>query len=137
MLWNQCRNTHSALMLTLSLVSCMKCPLDSSLRIIICLLKIPVTNATRVSSHISLAVYLRFLSDDMKMMHQMTLSDVCVMVIKLLTASLVSLWQSLLEPFSKLLSFVLQYGVFSLSYLVEICGLCYKTFSKVNKPSCQ
>lgn len=66
-----------------------------------------------------------------------TLSDVCVKVIKLITASLVSLWQSLLEPFSKLLSFVLQYGVFSLSYLVEICGLCYKTFSKVNKPLCQ
>jgi len=44
------------------------------------------------------------------------------------------LLQSLLDPFSKLLSFVLQYGVFSLSYLVEICGLCYKNFSKVNKP---
>lgn len=39
--------------------------------------------------------------------------------------------QSLLEPFSKLLSFVIQYGVFSLSYLVELCGLCYKAFNKV------
>ncbi|TRY55538.1 hypothetical protein DNTS_003662, partial [Danionella cerebrum] len=62
----------------------MSCPLDSSLRVIICLLKIPLANATR----------------------------------------------SLLEPCSKLLSFVLQYGVFSLSYLIELCGLCYKTFSK-------
>lgn len=44
-------------------------------------------------------------------------------------------WQSLLEPSSKLLSFVIQYGVFSLSYLVELCGLCYKTFSKVNVQS--
>lgn len=39
--------------------------------------------------------------------------------------------QSLLEPFSKLLSFVIQYGIFSLSYLVELCGLCYKAFNKV------
>lgn len=39
--------------------------------------------------------------------------------------------QSLLEPFSKLLSFVIQYGMFSLSYLVELCGLCYKAFNKV------
>ena len=39
--------------------------------------------------------------------------------------------QSLLEPFSKLVSFVIQYGVFSLSYLVELCGLCYRTFNKV------
>lgn len=66
-------------MLTLSLVSFMKCPLDSSLRIIICLLKIPVTNATRVSSHISMALYLRFLSDDMRMTHQMTVCTIrCV-----------------------------------------------------------
>lgn len=43
--------------------------------------------------------------------------------------------QSLLEPSSKLLSFVIQYGVFSLSYLVELCGLCYKTFSKVSVQS--
>lgn len=42
-----------------------------------------------------------------------------------------SIIQSLLEPFSKLLSFVIQYGVFSLSYLVELCGLCYKAFNKV------
>lgn len=39
--------------------------------------------------------------------------------------------QSLLESFSKLLSFVIQYGTFSLSYLVELCGLCYKAFNKV------
>ncbi|CAL8272795.1 unnamed protein product [Merluccius merluccius] len=38
--------------------------------------------------------------------------------------------KSLLEPFSKLVSFVIQYGVFSLSYLVELCGLCHKTFNK-------
>ena len=48
-----------------------------------------------------------------------------------LTPSLPLLPQSLLEPFSKLLSFVIQYGVFSLSYLVELCGLCYKAFNKV------
>lgn len=42
-----------------------------------------------------------------------------------------SVTQSLLEPFSKLLSFVIQYGTFSLSYLVELCGLCYKAFNKV------
>lgn len=45
--------------------------------------------------------------------------------------SFFSILQSLLEPFSKLLSFVIQYGMFSLSYLVELCGLCYKAFSKV------
>lgn len=39
--------------------------------------------------------------------------------------------QSLLDPFSKLLSFVIQYGMFSLSYLIELCGLCYKAFNKV------
>ncbi|CAF89248.1 unnamed protein product, partial [Tetraodon nigroviridis] len=38
--------------------------------------------------------------------------------------------QSLLDPFSKLLSFVIQYGMFSLSYLIELCGLCYKAFNK-------
>lgn len=44
--------------------------------------------------------------------------------------------QSLLEPFSKLLSFVIQYGIFSLSYLVELCGLCYKAFNKVLTRAC-
>ncbi|XP_067224544.1 protein unc-79 homolog [Chanodichthys erythropterus] len=83
-LWTTICNQFQTFLTKLPAVLPLKCPLDSSLRIIICLLKIPVTNATR----------------------------------------------SLLEPFSKLLSFVLQYGVFSLSYLVEICGLCYKTFSK-------
>ncbi|KAL1258475.1 hypothetical protein QQF64_011719 [Cirrhinus molitorella] len=83
-LWTTICNQFQTFLTKLPAVLPLKCPLDSSLRIIICLLKIPVTNATR----------------------------------------------SLLEPFSKLLSFVLQYGVFSLSYLVELCGLCYKTFSK-------
>ncbi|XP_016352346.1 protein unc-79 homolog [Sinocyclocheilus anshuiensis] len=83
-LWTTISNQFHTFLTKLPAVLPLKCPLDSSLRIIICLLKIPVTNATR----------------------------------------------SLLEPFSKLLSFVLQYGVFSLSYLVELCGLCYKTFSK-------
>uniref|UniRef100_A0A8C1CAY9 Unc-79 homolog, NALCN channel complex subunit n=1 Tax=Cyprinus carpio carpio TaxID=630221 RepID=A0A8C1CAY9_CYPCA len=83
-LWTTICNQFHTFLTKLPAVLPLKCPLDSSLRIIICLLKIPVTNATR----------------------------------------------SLLEPFSKLLSFVLQYGVFSLSYLVELCGLCYKTFSK-------
>uniref|UniRef100_A0A8C4KDJ8 Unc-79 homolog, NALCN channel complex subunit n=1 Tax=Dromaius novaehollandiae TaxID=8790 RepID=A0A8C4KDJ8_DRONO len=56
----------------------------SSLRIMICLLKIPTTSATR----------------------------------------------SLLEPFSKLLSFVIQNAIFTLAYLVELCGLCYRAFTK-------
>ncbi|KAF3701224.1 Protein unc-79 -like protein [Channa argus] len=43
--------------------------------------------------------------------------------------------KSLLEPFSKLLSFVIQYGLFSLSYLVELCGLCYKAFNKMDLQS--
>ncbi|KAI7804451.1 protein unc-79 homolog [Triplophysa rosa] len=83
-LWTTISNQFQTFLTKLPAVLPLKCPLDSSLRIIICLLKIPVTNATR----------------------------------------------SLLEPFSKLLSFVIQYGVFSLSYIVELCGLCYKTFSK-------
>ncbi|XP_030645147.1 protein unc-79 homolog [Chanos chanos] len=83
-LWTTICNQFQTFLTKLPSVLPLKCPLDSSLRIIICLLKIPTTNATR----------------------------------------------SLLEPFSKLLSFVIQYGVFSLSYLVELCGLCYKTFSK-------
>lgn len=40
--------------------------------------------------------------------------------------------QSLLEPFSKLLSFVIQNAVFTLAYLVELCGLCYRAFTKVS-----
>ncbi|KAM3871374.1 LOW QUALITY PROTEIN: protein unc-79 homolog [Diretmus argenteus] len=83
-LWTTICNQFQTFLTKLPSVLPLKCPLDSSLRIIICLLKIPTTNATR----------------------------------------------SLLEPFSKLLSFVIQYGMFSLSYLVELCGLCYKTFSK-------
>ncbi|KAJ3613698.1 hypothetical protein NHX12_019944 [Muraenolepis orangiensis] len=83
-LWTTICNQFQTFLTKLPSVLPLKCPVDSSLRIIICLLKIPTTNATR----------------------------------------------SLLEPFSKLVSFVVQYGVFSLSYLVELCGLCYKTFNK-------
>uniref|UniRef100_A0A8C8HNU9 Unc-79 homolog, NALCN channel complex subunit n=1 Tax=Oncorhynchus tshawytscha TaxID=74940 RepID=A0A8C8HNU9_ONCTS len=83
-LWTTICNQFQTFLTKLPSVLPLKCPLDSSLRIIICLLKIPTTSATR----------------------------------------------SLLEPFSKLLSFVMQYGVFSLSYLVELCGLCYKAFNK-------
>ncbi|KAI5618876.1 protein unc-79-like, partial [Silurus asotus] len=83
-LWTTICNQFQTFLTKIPAVLPLKYPLDSSLRIIICLLKIPTTSATR----------------------------------------------SLLEPSSKLLSFVIQYGVFSLSYLVELCGLCYKTFSK-------
>ncbi|XP_029972188.1 protein unc-79 homolog isoform X5 [Salarias fasciatus] len=83
-LWTTICNQFQTFLTKLPCVLPLKCPMDSSLRIIICLLKIPTTNATR----------------------------------------------SLLEPFSKLLSFVIQYGIFSLSYLVELCGLCYKAFNK-------
>ncbi|XP_067334799.1 protein unc-79 homolog isoform X9 [Channa argus] len=83
-LWPTICNQFQTFLTKLPSVLPLKCPMDSSLRIIICLLKIPTTNATR----------------------------------------------SLLEPFSKLLSFVIQYGIFSLSYLVELCGLCYKAFNK-------
>lgn len=44
--------------------------------------------------------------------------------------------QSLLEPFSKLLSFVIQNAVFTLAYLVEVCGLCYRAFTKVRVQMC-
>uniref|UniRef100_A0A3Q2T5P7 Unc-79 homolog, NALCN channel complex subunit n=1 Tax=Fundulus heteroclitus TaxID=8078 RepID=A0A3Q2T5P7_FUNHE len=84
-LWTTICNQFQTFLTKLPAVLPLKCPMDSSLRIIISLLKIPTTNATR----------------------------------------------SLLEPFSKLLSFVIQYGSFSLSYLVELCGLCYKAFNKV------
>ncbi|XP_041828029.1 protein unc-79 homolog isoform X4 [Melanotaenia boesemani] len=83
-LWTTICNQFQTFLTKLPSVLPLKCPMDSSLRIIICLLKIPTTNATR----------------------------------------------SLLEPFSKLLSFVIQYGTFSLCYLVELCGLCYKAFNK-------
>ncbi|KAG7277879.1 LOW QUALITY PROTEIN: hypothetical protein CRUP_036279, partial [Coryphaenoides rupestris] len=86
-LWTTICNQFQTFLAKLPSVLPLKCPVDSSLRIIICLLKIPTTNATR----------------------------------------------SLLEPFSKLVSFVIQYGIFSLSYLVELCGLCYKTFNKALK----
>uniref|UniRef100_A0A668W573 Unc-79 homolog, NALCN channel complex subunit n=1 Tax=Oreochromis aureus TaxID=47969 RepID=A0A668W573_OREAU len=83
-LWTTICNQFQTFLTKLPSVLPLKCPMDSSLRIIICLLKIPTINATR----------------------------------------------SLLEPFSKLLSFVIQYGTFGLSYLVELCGLCYKAFNK-------
>ncbi|XP_075470590.1 protein unc-79 homolog isoform X5 [Ascaphus truei] len=83
-LWTTICNQFQTFFTKLPSVLPLKCCLDSSLRIMICLLKIPTSNATR----------------------------------------------SLLDPFSKLLSFVIQHGVFSLAYLVELCGLCYRAFTK-------
>ncbi|XP_040598533.1 protein unc-79 homolog isoform X13 [Mesocricetus auratus] len=83
-LWATISNQFQTFFAKLPCVLPLKCSLDSSLRIMICLLKIPSTNATR----------------------------------------------SLLEPFSKLLSFVIQNAVFTLAYLVELCGLCYRAFTK-------
>ncbi|XP_046936134.1 protein unc-79 homolog [Lynx rufus] len=83
-LWTTISNQFQTFFAKLPCVLPLKCSLDSSLRIMICLLKIPSTNATR----------------------------------------------SLLEPFSKLLSFVIQNAVFTLAYLVEVCGLCYRAFTK-------
>ncbi|XP_073465864.1 protein unc-79 homolog isoform X2 [Aquarana catesbeiana] len=83
-LWTTICNQFQTFFTKLPSVLPLKCSLDSSLRIMICLLKIPTTNATR----------------------------------------------SLLEPFSKLLSFVMQNGVFALAYLIELCGLCYRAFTK-------
>ncbi|XP_074183117.1 protein unc-79 homolog isoform X16 [Rhinolophus sinicus] len=83
-LWTTVSNQFQTFFAKLPSVLPLKCSLDSSLRIMICLLKIPSTNATR----------------------------------------------SLLEPFSKLLSFVIQNAVFTLAYLVEVCGLCYRAFTK-------
>ncbi|XP_029095596.1 protein unc-79 homolog isoform X4 [Monodon monoceros] len=83
-LWAIVSNQFQTFFAKLPCVLPLKCSLDSSLRIMICLLKIPSTNATR----------------------------------------------SLLEPFSKLLSFVIQNAIFTLAYLVEVCGLCYRAFTK-------
>ncbi|KAM6201044.1 protein unc-79 homolog isoform 5-T5 [Rhynchocyon petersi] len=83
-LWTTISNQFQTFFAKLPCVLPLKCSLDSSLRIMICLLKIPSTNATR----------------------------------------------SLLEPFSKLLTFVIQNAVFTLAYLVELCGLCYRAFTK-------
>uniref|UniRef100_A0A8C8RZQ8 Unc-79 homolog, NALCN channel complex subunit n=1 Tax=Pelusios castaneus TaxID=367368 RepID=A0A8C8RZQ8_9SAUR len=82
--WTTISNQFQTFFTKLPCVLPLKCSLDSSLRIMICLLKIPTTSATR----------------------------------------------SLLEPFSKLLSFVIQNAVFTLAYLVELCGLCYRAFTK-------
>ncbi|KFQ40965.1 Protein unc-79, partial [Mesitornis unicolor] len=83
-LWTTISNQFQTFLTKLPCVLPLKCSLDSSLRIMICLLKIPTTSATR----------------------------------------------SLLEPFSKLLSFLIQNAVFTLAYLVELCGLCYRAFTK-------
>nr|XP_045011054.1 protein unc-79 homolog isoform X4 [Jaculus jaculus] len=83
-LWTTISNQFQTFFAKLPCVLPLKCSLDSSLRIMICLLKMPSTNATR----------------------------------------------SLLEPFSKLLSFVIQNAIFTLAYLVELCGLCYRAFTK-------
>ncbi|XP_060036956.1 protein unc-79 homolog isoform X3 [Erinaceus europaeus] len=83
-LWTTVSNQFQTFFAKLPCVLPLKCSLDSSLRIMICLLKIPSTNATR----------------------------------------------SLLEPFSKLLSFVIQNAVFTLAHLVEVCGLCCRAFTK-------
>uniref|UniRef100_A0A8C5T3P5 Unc-79 homolog, NALCN channel complex subunit n=1 Tax=Malurus cyaneus samueli TaxID=2593467 RepID=A0A8C5T3P5_9PASS len=83
-LWTTISNQFQTFLTKLPCVLPLKCSLDSSLRIMICLLKIPTTSATR----------------------------------------------SLLDPFSKLLSFVIQNAVFTLAYLVELCGLCYRAFTK-------
>uniref|UniRef100_A0A7M4END1 Unc-79 homolog, NALCN channel complex subunit n=1 Tax=Crocodylus porosus TaxID=8502 RepID=A0A7M4END1_CROPO len=83
-LWTTISNQFQTFFTKLPCVLPLKCSLDSSLRIMICLLKIPTSSATR----------------------------------------------SLLEPFSKLLSFVIQNAVFTLAYLVELCGLCYRAFTK-------
>nr|XP_051682389.1 protein unc-79 homolog isoform X3 [Oryctolagus cuniculus] len=83
-LWTTISSQFQTFFAKLPCVLPLKCSLDSSLRIMICLLKIPSTNATR----------------------------------------------NLLEPFSKLLSFVIQNAVFTLAYLVELCGLCYRAFTK-------
>ncbi|XP_016115504.1 protein unc-79 homolog [Sinocyclocheilus grahami] len=47
-LWTTISNQFHTFLTKLPAVLPLKCPLDSSLRMIICLLKIPVTNATRV-----------------------------------------------------------------------------------------
>ncbi|KAG8449094.1 hypothetical protein GDO86_015955 [Hymenochirus boettgeri] len=83
-LWPTICNQFQTFITKLPSVLPLKCSLDSSLRIMICLLKIPASNSAR----------------------------------------------SLLEPFSKLLSFVIQNGVFNLVFLVELCGLCYRAFTK-------
>ncbi|XP_045144020.1 protein unc-79 homolog isoform X3 [Echinops telfairi] len=83
-LWTTISNQFQTFFAKLPSVLPLKCSLDSSLRIMICLLKIPSVNATR----------------------------------------------SLLEPFSKLLSFVIQNAVFTLAYLVELCSVCYRAFTK-------
>uniref|UniRef100_A0A803SXG5 Unc-79 homolog, NALCN channel complex subunit n=1 Tax=Anolis carolinensis TaxID=28377 RepID=A0A803SXG5_ANOCA len=83
-LWTTISNQFQTFFTKLPCVLPLKCSLDSSLRIMICLLKIPTSSAAR----------------------------------------------SLLEPFSKLLSFIIQNAVFTLAYLVELCGLCHRAFTK-------
>jgi len=38
-----------------------------------------------------------------------------------------------LEPFSKLLTFILQNGTFQLEHIIELCSLSNRTFTRVNK----
>ncbi|XP_053101829.1 protein unc-79 homolog isoform X6 [Hemicordylus capensis] len=83
-LWTTISNQFQTFFTKLPCVLPLKCTLDSSLRIMMCLLKIPTSSAAR----------------------------------------------SLLEPFSKLLSFVIQNAIFTLAYLVELCGLCHRAFTK-------
>lgn len=37
-----------------------------------------------------------------------------------------------LEPFSKLLTFILQNGTFQLEHIIELCSLSHRTFTRVN-----
>uniref|UniRef100_A0ABM5FBC1 Protein unc-79 homolog isoform X3 n=1 Tax=Pogona vitticeps TaxID=103695 RepID=A0ABM5FBC1_9SAUR len=83
-LWTTISNQFQTFFTKLPCVLPLKCSLDSGLRIMIGLLKIPTSSAAR----------------------------------------------SLLEPFSKLLSFIIQNAVFTLAYLVELCGLCHRAFTK-------
>ncbi|XP_034274265.1 protein unc-79 homolog isoform X1 [Pantherophis guttatus] len=83
-LWTTISNQFQTFFTKLPCVLPLKCSLDSSVRIMICLLKIPTSSAAR----------------------------------------------SLLEPFSKLLSFVIQNAIFTLAYLIELCGLCHRAFTK-------
>ncbi|KAL7992646.1 hypothetical protein Chor_016902 [Crotalus horridus] len=83
-LWTTISNQFQTFFTKLPCVLPLKCSLDSGVRIMICLLKIPTSSAAR----------------------------------------------SLLEPFSKLLSFVIQNAIFTLAYLIELCGLCHRAFTK-------
>ena len=38
-----------------------------------------------------------------------------------------------LDPFSKLLTFILQNGTFQLEHIIELCSLSNRTFTRVKK----